>query len=82
MPIQSGLVKAPVAPPPGHSSGWWTAEHSALLGVGGGLTLLAAGFGIAYRIDAGNKQDDVDRLKAQARQELGDSCPAGSLVTT
>jgi hypothetical protein len=80
--IQSGLPEHPTTPQADRPANWWTTERSALLGVGGGLTLLAASFAIAYRIDAGNEQDNVDRLKTQARNELGGNCPAGSDAET
>lgn len=80
--IQSGLPAQRVKPNPERPSSWWTTERAALLGVGGGLTVLAASVGIIYKVDAGNKQDDVDKLKAQARAELGGNCPAGSDVAT
>jgi hypothetical protein len=84
--VSSGLTTDPTPPagqpqpPPSGSSDdehGWTARHSAIAAIGGGLSLLALGSGIAFRVDAGNKQDRVDQLKAEA----GGRCPVGSDAT-
>lgn len=80
--VQSGLPGQPVSAGNERAGSWCTTERTAAAGIGGGLTLLAASAAIAFRVEAGNKQDSVDKLRAQAQQEIGGPCPASSDIAT
>jgi hypothetical protein len=52
-----------------------------VVGAGATLAVIAAAIGAGFAVQAHGKQTDVDRLKAQARADLGDNCAAQSTLS-
>jgi hypothetical protein len=82
--VSSGLAPTPTTLPKtseaSRTADGGSMERLAVLAIGGGLTLVSAGIGIAYAVKSGSKQSDVDRLKGNAQSELGGNCEPGSQI--
>ncbi len=73
--------RAPASSAPADASSGIAPRTIALVG-GSAVTAILLGVGIGESIRASNAQDDVDRLKLQALDELGQNCPRGSTLSS